>query len=99
MCSVRHRPMPSAPNCRALAASGPLSAFARTASLPLRILSAQLNTTANSRVGPAQPHADLRRGHARAPVRLAEDHLPGRAVERDDVALADDDVADRERVA
>src|SRR5919106_1527944 len=32
MCSVRHRPIPSAPNWRALPAHGPASAFARTRS-------------------------------------------------------------------
>ncbi len=53
MCSVRHRPIPSAPNWRALAASGPLSALARTASLPLRMASAQLRMTANSGGGSA----------------------------------------------
>ena len=40
MCSVRHRPIPSAPYSRALVASSSVSAFARTASLPLRISSA-----------------------------------------------------------
>ena len=48
MCSVRHSPMPSAPNRRALAASGPLSALARTASWPLRILSAHPRMVSNS---------------------------------------------------
>ncbi len=51
MCSVRHSPIPSAPNWRALAASGPLSALARTASLPLRILSAHPRMILNSSGG------------------------------------------------
>ena len=40
MCSVRHNPIPSAPYSRAFVASSSVSAFARTASLPLRISSA-----------------------------------------------------------
>ena len=48
MCSVRHSPIPSAPKRRALAESGPLSALARTASCPLRILSAQPRIISNS---------------------------------------------------
>ena len=40
MCSVRHSPIPSAPSRRAVAASGPVSAFARTARCPFRIASA-----------------------------------------------------------
>ena len=51
MCSVRHRPMPSAPNWRALAASGPVSALARTAILPARIV-----------IGPGQKGRELGRG-------------------------------------
>ena len=51
MCSVRHKPIPSAPYSRALAASSPVSAFARTASLPLRISSAHLRIVSNSFVG------------------------------------------------
>ena len=73
---------------RALAASGPLSALARTASLPLRISSAQLEDRRRTPAG----------GSAAASLTLAEDDLAGGAVERDHVALADDDVADGERL-
>ncbi len=48
MCSVRHSPMPSAPRPRALVASSPVSALARTPSLPRRISSAQPRITSNS---------------------------------------------------
>ena len=48
MCSVRHRPMPSAPNSRAAVASAAVSALARTASLPLRISSAHCKSVVNS---------------------------------------------------
>ena len=53
MCSVRHRPMPSAPNSRAFSPSGPLSALARTSSLPRRTSSAQLRMMSNSGGGSA----------------------------------------------
>ena len=43
--------MPSAPSLRALAASSPVSALARTASLPRRMSSAHDSTVSNSRVG------------------------------------------------
>ena len=46
MCSVRHRPMPSAPNWRARRASSGVSALVRTPSL--RSSSAQASTVANS---------------------------------------------------
>ncbi len=62
MCSVRHNPMPSAPNRRALAASGPLSALARTASFPLRILSAHPRITSNSAGGSDAVDERPRRG-------------------------------------
>jgi hypothetical protein len=45
MCSVRHRPIPSAPNSRALAASSGVSALARTPSV--RSSSAQASTVSN----------------------------------------------------
>ena len=48
MCSVRHKPIPSAPSSRAFFASSPVSAFARTASLPLRISSAHFKMISNS---------------------------------------------------
>ena len=48
MCSVRHRPTPSAPSSSARAASAPVSAFARTPRCPRRISSAHPSTVANS---------------------------------------------------
>ena len=46
MCSVRHRPMPSAPNLRATSESCGVSALVRTASR--RLSSAQLITVSNA---------------------------------------------------
>ena len=46
MCSVRHRPMPSAPNSRARLASAGVSAFVRI--LSVRYLSAHFITVAKS---------------------------------------------------
>ena len=51
MCSVRHRPMPSAPSERALAASSPVSALARTARWPLRMSSAHESTVSKAAGG------------------------------------------------
>ncbi|CAB4571528.1 unannotated protein [freshwater metagenome] len=51
MCSVRHSPIPSAPRARALMASSPVSAFARTANLPLRTLSHHRRMISNSSGG------------------------------------------------
>ena len=56
MCSVRHRPMPSAPSSRALVASSPVSALARTpiGRLPFeRTVSAQPRMISNSFGGSA----------------------------------------------
>ncbi len=64
MCSVRHSPMPSAPRRRALAASGPLSALARTPSRPRRISSAHARIVSNDSGGLAadeRHRADARR--------------------------------------
>ena len=88
MCSVRHRPMPSAPSLRALAASSPVSALARTASLPLRIASAHCRIVSNSAGG-----LDA------AMVELADHDVAGGAVERQPVALLDDRGADGELLA
>ena len=87
MCSVRHRPMPSAPNCRALVASGPLSALARTAELALPHL-----------VGPAEDGLELGRRLGRRQRDRAEHDLAGGAVEGDDVALLHGHVAGGEVV-
>ena len=62
MCSVRHSPMPSAPRRRALAASSPVSALARTPSLrrlflPPRTASAHSRMVANSVGGSAAASA------------------------------------------
>ena len=51
MCSVRHSPMPSAPNSRARVASAAVSALARTARWPALIASAQPSTTSSSAGG------------------------------------------------
>ena len=58
ICSVRHRPMPSAPNLRAVSASSGVSALART---PMRrALSAQLHQRARNRpTSPARPSATV----------------------------------------
>ncbi len=53
MCSVRHSPIPSAPYSRARAASGPLSALARTPMRPRRMSSAHPRMVANSGGGTA----------------------------------------------
>ncbi len=50
MCSLRHRPIPSAPNSRAFAASSAVSAFARTPRV--RSSSAQRSTVSNSPLTP-----------------------------------------------
>ena len=76
MCSVRQRPMPSAPNSRARAASSGVSALARTPSR--RISSAQPTTGLEVLV-------DLRR-HQR---QRAREDLAGAAVDRDHVALGE----------
>ena len=74
MCSVRQRPMPSAPNSRA---------FDRV----LGRVGVRAHAQAPHRVGPAEQRlevlVDLRR-HERD---LAHDHLAGAAVDRDQVAL------------
>ncbi len=88
MCSVRHRPMPSAPMRRPLAASGPLSALARTWRWPSRMSSAH-----------AEQGLGLGRGLRLRQRHLAEHHLSGGAVERDPVTLVYDGVAHPERRA
>ena len=69
MCSVRHRPMPSAPNSRARLASAGVSALVRT--LSVRYLSAHFITVAKS-------PAELRLA---ASATLADHHFAGRAVD------------------
>ena len=80
MCSVRHRPMPSAPNLMATRASGGVSALART--LSVRTSSAQPIRVANSPDSAGSCIGDL-----------AGQHLAGRAVDGDDVALLERDAA------
>ena len=63
MCSVRQRPMPWAPNSRALAASSGVSALARTFSR--RML-----------VGPAEDRLEVLVDLRRDEVDLADDHAP-----------------------
>ncbi len=85
MCSVRHRPMPSAPNLRAVSASSGVSALART---PMR----------RRLVGPFHQRAEIA-GHRRLDHRDgADEHLAGRAVQRDGLAGADRLAAGRQRL-
>ena len=76
MCSVRQRPIPSAPNSRALAASSGVSAFARTFR--------RRKPSAHSRI---VSKSSLMCGGTS--VDRAEDHLAGAAVDRDRVGLAE----------
>ena len=83
MCSVRHRPMPSAPNSRARLASAGVSALVRT--LSVRYLSAHFMTVAK-----VAGQLGLLRGD------LADHHFAGRAVDRDDVLVREGLAADRD---
>ena len=74
MCSVRHRPMPSAPNRDGDA--GVVRRVGIGAHLQLRTASAQPISVANSPDSSGSLHRDL-----------AGEHLAGRAVDGDDVAL------------
>ncbi len=85
MCSVRQRPIPSAPNSRALTASSGVSALALT--LSRRKSSAQVEHRLEVLV-------DLRRDE----VDLADVDLSRAAVERDRVQLVDGGVADLRRL-
>ncbi len=89
MCSVRHRPIPSAPRSRAFCACSGVSAFARTRSRRTRsamrhqrlerlpdLLLARLRV----------PGARLLQ-HRLLERQLPDVHVPGEAVDRDDVAL------------
>ena len=75
MCSVRHRPMPSAPNFCAVSASSGVSALART------LRRADLVRPAHQR-GEVAGHRRLDHRHR------ADEHLAGGAVERDGLAGA-----------
>ena len=77
MCSVRHRPIPSAPNERALTASSGVSALVRT--LSVRTLSAH-----DMSVGEVAGDRGIDGRH------LADHDVAGRAVDRDEVADLDD---------
>ena len=72
MCSVRQRPMPSAPNSRATAASCGVSALVRTSR---RARSRRPSSSASPKSPARARGVDGRH--------RAEDHLAGRAVERD----------------
>ena len=84
MCSVRQRPMPSAPNSRALAASSGVSAFARTRM--------RLSSSAQPEDRP-EVLVD-RRGNER---NRADDHVAGAAVDRDHVSRSELALADLDR--
>ncbi len=88
MCSVRHSPIPSAPSERAIAASSPVSAFARTPSFPFRIESAHARTVSNSGGGSAGSSSNRPR-HDVTTV----------TVDRQPVALVHDGGADPEPLA
>ena len=85
MCSVRQRPIPSAPNSRARAASSGVSAFARTFSR--RSSSAQPRIVSKSSLICGGTSVDR-----------ADEHAAGAAVDRDHVALAQLVPADASRV-
>ena len=84
MCSVRHRPMPSAPNWRAMRQSSGVSALVRT--LHAAVL-----------VGPFHQRAEIARQLGLDRRHLARHDLAGRAVERDDVAFLQLAAADPQR--
>ena len=79
MCSVRHRPMPAAPNSRPSAASSGVSALARTPIVR--------NSSAHARIG-VEVAGDLGLDERDR----AEHDDAGGAVDRDDVALVQHDV-------
>ena len=86
MCSVRHRPMPSAPNSRARLASAGVSALVRIFSV--RYLSAHFMTV---------PKSPLSFGFLRGD--RAFEHFAGRAVERDGVLRGERLAVDRDLFA
>ena len=98
MCSVRHRPMPSAPNRRARAESGPLSAFVRTLSRramsACRMIRSTDATSGDESAGDGALEVlhDQRRLHRH----LAEVDAAGRTVDRDHVAFGDGTAVDGE---
>ena len=79
MCSVRQRPMPSAPNSRALRVFGEIGVGAH---LQAPVL-----------VGPAEDRAEVAGGLGRDHRDLAEHDLAGRARDRDHVAFVHRDAA------
>ena len=82
MCSVRQRPIPSAPNSRALAASSGVSAFARTRSRRSSSAQSRIVPKFSSIAGRDEPHG-------------ADDHAAGAAVDRDHVTDLQRVLADR----
>ena len=68
ICSVRHRPMPSAPNLRAVSASSGVSAFGAHFQAPRRI-------------GPAHQRAELAGELRLDHLHRAREHFAGRAVD------------------
>ena len=89
MCSVRHSPMPWAPNRRARAESSGVSALARTRSRRAPSAWAMIRPTAATRssssFSPSKWRTTTDVGHRH----LAGEHLAGGPVDRDHVALAD----------
>ena len=86
MCSVRQRPMPSAPNSRAFAASSGVSAFARTR---------------RRRIPSAQPSSVSKLSSIWGGTRgdLADDDVAGAAVDREHVALGQLPLAEADAAA
>ena len=76
ICSVRHRPMPSAPNSRAVRRSLTVSALVRTGA-------------GDARVGALHQRAEIADQLGLDGRHLAQHHLAGGAVEGDDLALLD----------
>ena len=101
MCSVRQRPMPSAPNATAASAWSGWSALVRTLSVralvrpahQLGVASGRSATPSASRFFSMRTWMTSRRRRVDAAV----DHLAGEAVDRDPVAFLDDDLALRGR--
>jgi hypothetical protein len=85
MCSVRHKPIPCAPNSRAFAASSGVSAFART--LQAAVL-----------VRPAENGLEVLVDLGRHELDRADDDDPAPAVDRDHVSLGQVVLADPDAV-
>ena len=88
MCSVRHSPIPSAPSRRALAASSPLSALARTPRWPARISSAHDEHRVELRRRVGRGEGDLAEPRPCRSVPSIESHSPSATVTSPTVIVA-----------